>query len=189
MKRGVKEVTIYALSLENITNRGKREVETLYRVFSEQAKKALNDKRIHEKKIRIKVCGDKESLLQTVDRKLGVELIKSMDDLEEKTKDYNNFTLNFAVGYGGRQEIINAVRNITSKGLEVNEENIRNNLWIRDYPDIVIRTSEERLSNFLLWQSAYSEIYFVDKLWQEFRENDLEKIIDDYNSRERRYGK
>jgi undecaprenyl diphosphate synthase len=112
-----------------------------------------------------------------------------MEKLAEVTKDYSNFTLNFAVGYGGRQEIIDAVKKVNSQGLEVNEENIRKNLWVKDYPEIVIRTSEDRLSNFLLWQSAYSEIYFVDKLWQDFKEKDLENIIGDYNSRERRFGK
>jgi len=189
MKKGVKEVTIYALSMENIKNRGRREIETLYKAFTEQARKALTDRRIHDKKIRINICGDKQYLMENGDRKLAEELVKSMEDLEKKTKDYSNFTLNFAVGYGGRQEIVNAVRNLSSQGLEINEENIRKNLWVKDYPEIVIRTSEDRLSNFLLWQSAYSEIYFVDKLWQEFGENDLNKIIDDYNSRERRFGK
>ena len=189
MKRGVDEVTIYALSMENIANRGRREVETLYRVFSEQARKALTDRRIHDNRIRVKICGDKECLVKSGNPELASELIANMERLEEATKHYDKFTLNFAVGYGGRQEIVNAVKRLNSQGLEVSEENIHNNLWVKDYPEIVIRTSEDRLSNFLLWQSAYSEIYFVDKLWQDFVERDLNKIIDDYNSRERRFGK
>lgn len=189
MKRGVKEVTIYALSMENIKNRGKKEIETLYTVFSEQAKNALSDKRIHKNKIHINICGDKQYLVENGNEKLGKELVRSMEKLEDETKNYSNFILNFAIGYGGRQEIINAVKRATSQGLELNEENIRKNLWVKDYPEIVIRTSEDRLSNFLLWQSAYSEIYFVDKLWQDFMEKDLDKIIEDYNSRERRFGK
>ena len=189
MKRGVNEVTIYALSMENIKNRGKKEVETLYTVFSEQAKKGLEDRRIHERKIHINVCGDKEYLKNNGNKKLGEELVENMEKLEQSTSDYDKFTLNFAMGYGGRQEIIEAVKKTASSGLEINEKNIRKNLWVKDYPEIVIRTSEDRLSNFLPWQSAYSEIYFVDKLWQEFDEKDLDKIIEDYNSKERRFGK
>lgn len=189
MKRGVKEVTIYALSMENIRNRGVKEIETLYRVFSEQARKALNDRRIHENKVRVNICGDRQYLMNNVNRRLGRELVGNMERLEDMTRDYSNVTLNLAVAYGGRQEIINAINKVVLQGLEVNEENIRKNLWVKDYPEIVIRTSEERLSNFLLWQSAYSEIYFVDKLWQDFMEEDLDLIIEDYNSRERRFGK
>jgi undecaprenyl diphosphate synthase len=189
MKRGVKEVTIYALSMENIKNRGVKEIETLYRVFSEQARNAINDRRIHENKIRVNICGDRQYIASNVNCELGSELLRNMERLEDATKDYSNVTLNLAIAYGGRQEIINAIRKVESQGLEVNEENIRNNLWVKDYPEIVIRTSEERLSNFLLWQSAYSEIYFVDKLWQDFSEKDLAGIMDDYNARERRFGK
>jgi len=72
--------------------------------------------------------------------------------------------------------------------MKVTEDNIKKYLWVKDYPDLVIRTSEERLSNFMTWQTAYSEIYFVDKLWQEFDERDLVHIIEDYTSRERRFG-
>ncbi|MDD5111867.1 MAG: polyprenyl diphosphate synthase [Candidatus Altiarchaeota archaeon] len=189
MKRGVNEVTIYALSLENIQNRGRREIETLYSVFSEQARSVLTDKRIHDNKIRVKICGEKQYLAGNVNRELGKELISNMEHLEDATKDYHNVTLNLAVAYGGRQEVINAVRQVAAQNLEFTEENIQRNLWVKSYPEIVIRTSEDRLSNFLLWQSAYSEIYFVDKLWQDFTEQDLDRIIGDYNSRERRFGK
>jgi undecaprenyl diphosphate synthase len=189
MKRGVNEVTIYALSLENIQNRGRREIETLYSVFSEQARSILNDKRIHDNKIRVKICGEKQYLAGNVNQELGKELIANMEHLEDATKDYSNVTLNLAVAYGGRQEVINAVRQVAAQNLEFTEENIQRNLWVKSYPEIVIRTAEDRLSNFLLWQSAYSEIYFVDKLWQEFTEQDLDRIIGDYNSRERRFGK
>ena len=108
---------------------------------------------------------------------------------EESTKDYTNLTLNLAIAYGGRQEIVNAAREAVEHKMDLTEENIQKFLWVKDNPDIIIRTAEERLSNFLTWQSAYSEIYFVDKLWQEFAENDLTGIIQDYNDRERRYGK
>jgi len=81
------------------------------------------------------------------------------------------------------------VGKLIDSGEKPTEENIRKHLWVKGYPDIIIRTSESRLSNFLLWQCAYSEIQFVDKLWQEFQREDLVKILNDYNSGERRFGK
>jgi len=189
MKRGVKEVTIYALSMENIKNRDPREIESLYTVFSEQAKKAIKDDRIHKNRIHINICGDKEFLVKNGNPQLAKELVGNMGDLEKETAKYSNFTLNFAIAYGGRQEIVNAVKKLLSKGLEVNEENIGKNLWVKDEPEIIIRTSEDRLSNFLVWQSAYSEVYFLEKLWQDFTEKDLDDVLKDYSSRERRFGK
>lgn len=190
MKLGVKEVTIYALSTENIENRGKIEIDTLISVFTDQSGKALTDDRIHKNKIKVKVCGDLEYLSGKANNPQMVrKLEKKLGELEAATKDYSNFTLNLAIGYGGRQEIINAVKNVLKKGLELNEENIKENLWVKDYPELIIRTAEDRLSNFLLWQSAYSEICFVDKLWQEFEEEDLVNIVKEYSSRERRFGK
>lgn len=184
----VKEVTVYALSTENLKNRGKREIKTLLNLFSKQALSVFNDKKIHENKVRINIFGNKDYISNTGD-KIGNEVVKNLSRLEDLTKEYSNLTLNLAVGYGGRQEIINSVKNVVNSGLELNEENIRKNLWIKSYPEIIIRTAESRLSNFLLWQSAYSEIYFVDKLWQEFDKEDLKAIIQDYNSRERRFGR
>jgi tritrans,polycis-undecaprenyl-diphosphate synthase [geranylgeranyl-diphosphate specific] len=188
MKRGVKEVTIYALSMENIKNRGKRETDTLYTVFAEQAEKALYDKRIHKNRIHINICGDKQYLINK-NATLGRKLVDSLEKLEAATKKYSDFTLNFAMAYGGRQEIINAAKTALAHGDELDEDSIRKYLWVKDDPEIVIRTAEDRLSNFLLWQAAYAEIYFVDKFWQEFTEKDLDGILADYHSRERRFGK
>jgi len=184
----INEVTAYALSTENLENRSKSEIKTLLDLFSKQALSILNNERIHDNKIHINICGDKDYLLNT-EKKLGNEAIKNLRRLEELTKDYDKLTLNLAIAYGGRQEIINSVKNVINSGLELNEKNIRKNLWIKSYPEVIIRTAESRLSNFLIWQSAYSEIYFVDKLWQEFEKEDLINIIDDYNSRERRFGR
>jgi tritrans,polycis-undecaprenyl-diphosphate synthase [geranylgeranyl-diphosphate specific] len=187
---GVKEVTLYALSIENITNRDKREVETLFNVFNKHALNGLTDKNLHEKKIRVNLCGDREVLLtQKVSPKLAAEMVENLTKLEQATRNYKNFTLNLAIAYGGRQEIISAVKKMVSDGVEISEENMSKNMWVKDDPDIIIRTSEDRLSNFLLWQSAYSEIYFVPKLWQEFGKKDLAKILKDYTNRERRYGR
>jgi len=185
---GVKEVTIYALSLENIQNRSANEIETLLKVFSAQAKLALSDKRIHKNKVRVNVCGDK-SVLNRIGGPLGKELVENLRKLEESTKDYDEVILNLAIAYGGRQEILNAAKEVLESGLDLTEENIKKKLWVKDYPDVIIRTAEDRLSNFLLWQSAYSEIYFSDKLWQEFTKKDLASVLSDYRSKERRFGR
>ena len=186
----VNEVTLYALSLENLQNRGREEIDTLFRVFNKHAKKGLSDKNLRDKQVRVNMCGDRKALIaQSKNKKLAEEMVGSLEKLEDATKGNLNFTLNLAIGYGGRQEILNAVQAMVDGGMEINEDNLRANLWVKDDPDIIIRTSEERISNFLLWQSAYSEIYFVQKLWQEFQKEDLVQILSDYEGRERRYGR
>lgn len=185
----VSEVTLYALSLENLLNRDRREIETLLRVFNRHAVKGINDKKLHENRVRVNFCGDKRAILGRFAKSgLAREMIANLTKLQEKTKDYRNLTLNLAIGYGGRQEILNAVRQMVSKGAKISEANLRRHLWVKSDPDLIIRTSEERLSNFLMWQSAYSEIYFVPKLWQEFRKQDLVGVLEKYESSERRYG-
>ncbi|MBD3389045.1 MAG: di-trans,poly-cis-decaprenylcistransferase [Candidatus Altiarchaeales archaeon] len=186
----VGEVTIYALSLENIVNRDRREIDTLFKVFNRHAKKGVKDKTLHEKEVRVNVCGDRDYILNhSQNTELAEKMITNLGKLEDATRDYGKFTLNLAIGYGGRQEVLNAVKSMVDQGVEINEENLKDNLWVKSYPELIIRTSEDRLSNFLLWQSAYSEIYFVPKLWQEFQQPDLVEILDDFNSRERRYGR
>ena len=183
---GIGEVTAYALSTENLQNRGSLEIRTLLALFSKWAE---SSERIHKNNVRVKICGDRELLMQKGGKDLGGKLLKNLEKLEEATKNYKAITLNLAIAYGGRQEIIHAVKRTINSGLQVTEENIRKNLWISGYPELVVRTSECRLSNFLTWQSAYSEIYFVDKLWQELEKSDLSAIVEDYGSRERRFGR
>ncbi|MFH1721409.1 MAG: polyprenyl diphosphate synthase [Candidatus Altiarchaeota archaeon] len=190
LARDVSQVTIYALSTENIQNRSPQEIDVLFKVFTDQAKKSIEDRRIHENQIKIKVCGSLDMLREKANNKgLAEDLIESLEKLEESTKDYNQLQLNLAIAYGGRQEILHAVKEATSAGEDLTEENLKNRLWIPDYPELIIRTSEERLSNFLTWQSAYSEIYFVDKLWQEFEQTDLDNILENYNQQDRRFGR
>ncbi len=184
----VKEITVYALSLENLKNRSKFEVTLLLKLFTSNAMDLLKSDRIHKNKIHISVCGDREYFSGRIIPS-GSDIIKKLEELEDSTRNYRDINLNLAIAYGGRQEIVNSVNKIVKEGLEVNEENIEKNLWIKTYPDIIIRTAENRISNFLTWQSAYSEIYFVDKLWQEFEREDLVKILDDYNSTEKKFGR
>jgi tritrans,polycis-undecaprenyl-diphosphate synthase [geranylgeranyl-diphosphate specific] len=181
---GVHEITAYALSTENLQNRGTLEIKTLLTLFSKQAESMLESERIHKKKVRINICGDTDYLLSA-----GGKLLANLTNLENATRDYKAVSLNLAIAYGGRQEIIQAANKAASLGLPITEENIRKNLWVKSDPEIIIRTSERRLSNFLVWQSAYSEIYFIEKLWQEFDKSDLESILSDYKSKERRFGK
>lgn len=185
---GVKETTVYALSIENLKNRSKLEINLLLKLFASHAMDLLKSDRIQKNRVHINICGNREYLADKINP-LGSDVIKNLSKLENLTKDYSNFTLNLAIAYGGRQEIINSVNKIINDGLEVSEENIDKNLWVRTYPDIIIRTAESRLSNFMIWQSAYSEIYFVDKLWQEFEKSDLIKIVENYNLKERRFGR
>ncbi len=184
----VDEITIYTLSLENLKNRSKEEIEILLNLFSENAISSMNDERLHKRKIKINICGDRNYFAKVLGQR-GIEINNRFNELEEKTKDYDGMKVNLAIAYGGRQEIINAVKGMIKENIEVNEENIRKNLWIKSYPDLIIRTSEHRLSNFLLWQSAYSEIYFVNKLWEEFQKDDFIDIINDFKQREKRFGR
>ncbi|ODS42933.1 MAG: di-trans,poly-cis-decaprenylcistransferase [Candidatus Altiarchaeales archaeon IMC4] len=185
----VDEVTVYALSLENIKNRSDGETGLLFRLFAEHAEDMSTSKRLHDSKVRVVVSGDIDAIRNMKDKRLAERVISDLRKLEESTKGYKKATVNFAIAYGGRQEIINAAKKVVAERLPLTEENLQKNLWVKNDPDLIIRTSESRLSNFMVWQSAYSELYFVDKLWQEFELGDLNKIMDDYKLRDRRFGK
>ena len=130
--------------------------------------------------------------------KLNKNLQKSLNETIEKTKNNTGLTFNIAFNYGGRDEIVRAVKKITHQALlgeitedDITEELISKNLYTKDMPDpdLIIRTSGElRLSGFLIWQSAYSELYFVEKNWPEFTEKDLDEAIEEYKRRNRRFG-
>jgi len=187
---GANEVTIYALSTENIENRGSQEINTLLKLFTDQALEVMENGKLKANKIKVKICGDLDFLSKKIsDQKLRNRIQDSFRKLEETTKSYKEHKLNLAVAYGGRNEIITAANKVFSSGEKLTEENLKKNLWVSSYPDIIIRTSESRLSNFLIFQGAYSELYFVPKLWQEFERSDLVNIVNDFNSKERRFGK
>ena len=125
------------------------------------------------------------------------DIQKSIRDIMEKTRKHDNFIVNFAMAYGGRQEIVDSVKKIALlvKSNKINpndisESTITQNLYLQDEPDLVIRPGGEvRTSNFLTWQSAYSEWFFVPKLWPEFTKRDLSRCIGEFNKRERRFGR
>lgn len=187
---GVKHITVYAFSTENF-NRPSEEVKALMDLFAEKFKKVAKNERVHKYKIRIRAIGDLNRLPKQVRR--------AIEEAQEVTQGYDGHTLNIAVGYGGRAELAEAVRRICEriergelKPSDVDESIINSHLYTAGIPDpdLVIRTSgEERLSGFLLWQSAYSELYFCEADWPEFNKIEFLRAIRTYQGRERRLGK
>ena len=186
-KLGCKVLTVYAFSTENWT-RPAKEVDFLINLFSEVLRNEIED--IHEESTKIKFIGDLSPFPET--------LKKIIFNSESLTKNNNKFLLNVCVNYGGRQEIVKVAKELVLKCSsgdikinEVNEELFNSELLKRGIkdPELLIRTSgERRISNFLLWQLAYSEIYISDVLWPEFNEIEFLKAIIDYQSRNRRFG-
>ena len=186
---GVKILTLYAFSTENL-KRDDGEVTHLMHLFAENFRRAGDDERVHKNRIRIRVFGKLELLPTDVRAAIAYA--------EERTKDYGEYQLNLAVAYGGRQEIVDAIRNVVTDAkagkvdvADIDETFISQRLYTADIPDpdLVLRTSgEERISNFLLWQLAYSELYFVDVFWPGFRKIDFLRAIRSYQMRQRRYG-
>ncbi|MBW3015034.1 di-trans,poly-cis-decaprenylcistransferase [Candidatus Woesearchaeota archaeon] len=185
---GVKELTLYTFSVENF-NRPKKEFDYLMQLFKKEFEKLMNDDRVDKRRIRIRFIGR----LKMFDE----ELQNLMKKVMKRTKDYDDFRLNFAVAYGGRQEIVDGIRKVVElakKGMineeDVDEENFGNYLYLKSQPELVIRTGgEKRLSNFLMWQSAYSELMFIDNMWPEFSKEEFARCIEEYGNRERRFGR
>ena len=181
---GIKFLTLYAFSNEN-WNRPEREVNALMTLLVSAINKET--KTLMDNNIRLFTIGDIN--------KLPLKAQKELQEAIIKTKDNTRMTLVLALSYSGRGEIINAVHNIIKDGKkpeEINEDTFQQYLTTKSVPDpeLLIRTSGEyRISNFLLWQIAYSELYFTDTLWPDFRRADLYKAILNYQSRERRFGK
>ena len=188
---GIKYTTIYAFSTENFFNRSSEEVKMLMDLFVEKFKKVVKDERIHKYKIRVRAIGNLSCLPKQVK--------EAIEKAQEATQGYDGYTLNIAVGYGGRAELAEAVRRICKriergelKPSDVDENTIDSYLYTAGQPDpdLIIRTSgEERLSGFLLWQSAYSEFYFCEANWPEFNKIEFLRAIRTYQGRERRFGK
>lgn len=189
---GIKTLTVYALSTENLTRDGE-EVRELVELIEERLERLLANQRIHSYKVRVKALGKLELLPQRIRELLA--------KLEEVTREYDGHYLNLAVAYGGRQEIMDGVRKMAEKvsrgelkPYEIDNETLEKHLYTshlrKSEPDLIIRTSgEERLSDFLLWQSAYSELLFLDAYWPDFRKIDLMRAVRIYQKRARRFGR
>ena len=189
LETGVKILTVYAFSTENF-NRPAEEVAHLMRLFAANFRRIGDEPRVHENQIRVRVFGKRDLLPREV--REGVEYA------EARTKDYSRYSLNLAVAYGGREEIVEAMRSLArdaAKGTldpeTIDAKMLSKRLYTADIPDpdLVLRTSgEERISNFLLWQLAYSELYFVDVYWPGFRKVDFLRALRSYQQRRRRFG-
>jgi tritrans,polycis-undecaprenyl-diphosphate synthase [geranylgeranyl-diphosphate specific] len=187
----VKFVTLYTFSTENFS-RPASEVEEIMRIAEAKFRKLLTDPRIHKNRVHVKVIGRINLLPEGLQKLIG--------DVEKATADYDNQFLNFAFAYGGRAEIVDAAKTIASKvkAGELNVEDVDESTFEKylytshmpkQDPDMIIRTSgEERLSGFLLWQAAYSELLFLDVFWPDFRLIDLLRAIRTFQHRRRRFG-
>lgn len=179
-EHGVKCVTAWVFSTENWA-RSKDEVEYLFGLFKSSIEKYK--KKCIEEKIRFVHLGRKDRFDQ--------DIRKSLEELEETTKDFTNHTFALAMDYGGHDELVRTLKKLKEKGLEPTEENIENNLDTAGLPkiDFIIRTSgEQRLSGFMSWQSAYAELYFPEVCFPDFSPEELKKALDNYANRERRFG-
>lgn len=188
---GIKTVTLYVLSTENL-KREKEELDHLLDLIENRLRKLLNDARIIKYRIKVKGIGRRELLPE--------KIVKLLSEIEEKTKNFSDHYLNIAIAYGGRSEIADAVRSLAydvKLGIlrpeDINEKVVASKLYTSFLPnqdlDLIIRTSgEERMSGFMLWQAAYSELVFIDAFWPDFRFIDLMRAIRTYQKRIRRYG-
>lgn len=184
----IKEMTLYAFSMQNF-NRPENEFNYLMKIFNEFFANEENNQKIHENKIKINFIGRINLFPKEVHRR--------MLRLVEETKNYSDYQVNFAMAYGGREEIVDSVKKLAEdvkadiiKVEEINEETFSNYLYLQNQPDLIIRTGgDRRTSNFLVWQSVYSEWFFLEKFWPEFEKEDLHNVIKEFKMRERRFGK
>ena len=186
LELGVKELTLYSFSTENF-DRAKNEIDFLFGLFKKKFNEIGKSNGIFKNDVKVNVIGRIHMFPKYIQ--------KAMADVAEKTKNNRKLTVNFALAYGGRQEIIDSFKKIIKGNPNINPDKINEmiitqNLYLQSEPEMVIRPGGEmRLSNFLLWQSSYSELFFLKKTWPEFTKNDLMKCIREFNRRERRYGK
>ncbi|MDP6234963.1 MAG: polyprenyl diphosphate synthase [Candidatus Poseidoniaceae archaeon] len=186
---GIPWLTVYALSTENL-NRPENELKVLFNLYNEGLREIADDPRIHDNQVRVQIIGRRELLPKLVN--------DAIDYAEKKTADYDKFVFTVCLAYGSREEMIDAIRSLASEHAsgelkleDIDQKAVSQRLYTGDMPDpdLVIRTSgEERISNFLLWQMAYSELYFSDVFWPSFQKKDLFKAIRTFQERRRRFG-
>lgn len=177
----LRALTVYALSTENL-KRSEEEVSSLFGLMKEYFKKLFNNEKFKEKGVKVQFLGKLELLPE--------DLREVMKNISEETKDNNNYTLNFCIAYGGHQEIIDAANRAIEKGEKVTKESFEDLLYMKDQPEIVIRTGGAmRTSNFLPWQTAYSEWFFPKEFWPEMSKELIVKTIEEFEQRKRNFGK
>jgi len=186
---GIRYLTIYALSLENVRKRSKEEVEYIYKIMEKAVETVLKEPIITQEKVRIKILGRLELLPEKVREKIN--------KLVEFTKDNDKAFLNILIMYDGRAEIVDAIKEIINKGYsadEINEDLIKSHLYTKDFPEVdyIIRTGMEdgaRISGFLLWDASYAEFKFRNEYWPEYSKEMMIEDLKDYITRNRRKGK
>lgn len=181
-KLGIKHLTLYAFSTEN-WNRPEEEVEALFKLLEEYLKN--KKQKLYDLGIRTRFIGRRD--------RLPKKLVELMEQIEEESKNFNILTLNIAIDYGGRDEIIRAVKKLIKDNPSVIDEETFSqylDLACSPDPDLLIRTAgEKRISNFLLWNIAYTEFYFTDTLWPDFTREEFLEAIKDYSKRKRKFGR
>ena len=181
IKNKIPILSFFVFSTEN-WKRPKAEINFLFSLIKSYFNKEI--KSVMKNKIKINILGNL--------KKLPKDLIKNLKEIGQVTKKNKNITINLAINYGSKDEIKNSVVDLLKKKQKLTERNIEKNLYTKDLPmpDILVRTGgKNRLSNFMLWQLAYSEIYFVKKLWPDFNDNDLRKIIENFKNIKRNFGR
>ena len=181
IKKKVSYLTLYTFSSEN-WKRPKNEINFLFKLLENYFQKNLN--KVVDSGIKIKIIGDKS--------RLGKNLRRIIKLVENRTKNNNKIFVQLALNYGSKHEILNSLKILNKKKLKINQKNFENKLYTSGFPDpdILIRTGgQKRLSNFLLWQLAYTEIFFVKKMWPDFNKNDFYKIIKNFKKVKRNFGK
>ena len=180
IKNKIKYLTLFVFSTEN-WKRPNNEIKYLFTLLAKYIDKETNN--LLKKKIKIKLIGNIKSFPKYLSTKIK--------RVEKITRSSNRIQINMALNYGSKQEIINAFRHVNKKKLKINTKNIEKNLYTYDIPDpeILIRTGNtNRISNFMLWQIVYTEIFFIKKMWPEFTEKDFQKIIKKFNNINRKFG-
>ena len=184
----IKELTLYTFSIQNF-DRPKEEFNYLMDLFARNFDILKDDKRIYDNNIKINVIGRLWMFPENIQKKI--------QEIMDRTKNHKKHIINFAMPYGGREEVIDAATKIAKAVKEgkldikdINEEVFKNNLYLKDEPELIIRTGgEQRTSNFLAFQGVYSEYLFVDKMWPEFEKKDFINCLEEYTNRKRRFGK
>jgi len=187
----VSYITFWGGSWDNLTKRSKKEVNSLFRIYTEQFKRIIKDKRIHQNKVKVNVLGRWQEILPQETQ----EVIKKAITI---TKEYDKFFLTFLLAYDGTDEMLACIKNIATlfrnKKIKIDKDLIRKNLWTKDLPsvDLVIRTGCKKdphmSAGFMMWNTAYSQLYFTETFFPAFTHKEFEKIIEDYSKRERRLG-
>ncbi len=179
----IKELTCYVLSTENYQSRGAANVKTLINMITDFADKKRQ--KLINQEVKVKIIGDISTF--------SVQAKKSLEELVNSTKKFHKIVLNLCINYGSQQEILQAVKNLINQGIkpeEINLQTFTRNLQLTSSPDLIIRTGgHQRLSNFLLWQAAYSEFYFTETLWPNFTTEELKKAVESFKQSQRNFGK